>query len=148
MNFETEIKPTKDLSQDGRPLFEMSTRSWPDVHVGTVDQLRRTLAGAGRFYQPLIYLDGAAMMGGFVYLIAGFTGHELPFPNFGSGSDILTDQKNFGVYLYILHAGVDYLMGTRMSKWQSRVDAFKRHFPDERIHFIPERFHPRRLLGR
>ncbi len=147
MSFETEIKPT-DPSQDGQSRFEMSTTTWPDVRIGTVDQLRSTLAGAGRFYQPLIYLDRAAMMGGFIYLIAGFTGHELPFPNFGSGSDILTDQKNFGVYLYILHAGVDYLMGTRISKWQSKVDAFKKHFPDERISLIPDRFNPGRLWGK
>ncbi len=143
--FHTDII-SEGTTPDKIPYYKMITESY-QAESGTQDELRDKLVKAGRFYQPMKWLSRIALAGGIGYAVAGITGNHLPFPFIPPEAYTTTDQTIAALEISTLSGIVLAMTENRIAKWGSRKNAFQETF-HEKLHLIPEKFHPRNLFKR
>lgn len=150
--YNTTIKPLVSrkgrphLSENGAPLFEIRTQSFPVEATMTVAEFRDKLVREGRIWQPLKWATRIGWTAGLSYLFASNFGLSLPSPSWQDGSQSIS-QAAIGIFLWLSSQSVRDSIDIKLSKWDSRKYAFETTF-HEKIRLIPEKFHPRHLLGR
>lgn len=139
-------KGVPHLSENGVPLFEIRTQSLPVEATMTVAKFRDELVREGRVWQPLKWATRIGWTAGITYLFTGGIGLSLPLPSWQDTSQPI-NQIAVGIFLWLSSQSVRDSIDIRLSKWDSRKYAFETTF-HEKIRLIPEKFHPRHLLGR
>lgn len=148
----TKIKPhlnpdgTQCLSEDGAQLFKIRTQSDVVEIIKTRKEFKDELVKKGRLLQPIKWAARIGSIAGATYIFASIIGIPLPSP---SRQDIppSVDLLVAGSFLWLASRTIRDNIEINLSKWESRKRVFERTFHEE-ISLIPERFHPRRLLGR
>jgi|GEM_PF-3153160 hypothetical protein len=144
--FRSRIEPYDIPTRDGTPRFHLVTRSEEHI-IATKEALRKKLVREARFYAPVRLIYRASFGLGAIGEFASLLGHKTPLLFISPDTYTINDQTTWAGIGLLAGAGLSLMMENRIAKWESRKNEFYQFF-GEKIHFLPERFHPRNLFKR
>ncbi|OGE14420.1 hypothetical protein A3F00_03030 [Candidatus Daviesbacteria bacterium RIFCSPHIGHO2_12_FULL_37_11] len=139
--YTTTIEPIFTFGED---RYEMVTdKSSPAYIRGNPTELKAKLTKDGRLAN-LVFLGGRILqVQGIMEAVATFVGYPIYVELFSSRQP--TDSELLLASYLVWTCGTLVLAksATERSKWDSRIETFRKTFPNNEIHLIPERFNPR-----
>ncbi|OGE64225.1 hypothetical protein A3I48_03825 [Candidatus Daviesbacteria bacterium RIFCSPLOWO2_02_FULL_36_7] len=145
--YDTVIEPILDEGKpvlsvrNGEPLFNVTTQRYTIGGIGTISDLKAEIIRKGRILRPIEQIADMFWFGGVCYTVGIGVNYQLH-----PSGESFTNQLLPGVAAMLVSKMVLSIYNDPISIWKSEKAAFDRHFSNDPIKLIPEKYHPLHFL--